>query len=67
MRNLRTREIDEQTASPAQRETLPAPMVAPHPKGRRGLTVVREPDETDAAYAARCEFVVMLIDAVEKG
>ena len=42
------------------------PIGAPEPRGRRGLLVIREADETDADYQLRWQFIVRLIEQVEK-
>jgi hypothetical protein len=41
-------------------------IVAPELKGRRDFAVIREPDDTDADYEARCKLVALLFDVAEK-
>ncbi len=67
MDQVRAGDIDELMSAPGESEARPTPNVAPERKGRRDLTVVRQSDETDADYVARCELVALLIDAVEQG
>jgi hypothetical protein len=44
----------------------PTVIVAPELHGRRDGVVIREPDDTDAEYQARCELVALLLDHAEK-
>jgi hypothetical protein len=66
MSDLGARETNERTTEPAQGDAAPAVIAPPERKGRRDLTVIRQPDETDADYEARCSFVTLLHHAVEK-
>ncbi len=65
MNDTRARKTDVQTSGFSDEEVQPTMTVAPEPKGRRGVTVIREPDETDSDYEARCAFMARVIDAVE--
>jgi len=67
MSDVGARETNERTTEPARGDAEPAVIAPPERKGRRDLTVVRQPDETDADYEARSSFVALLVDAVEKG
>jgi hypothetical protein len=67
MSNAGAHETNERTAELTQGKAEPVTRVAPERKGRRDLTVERQPDETDADYEARRTFVTQLLDAVEKG
>jgi hypothetical protein len=56
-----------QTASdPCLPEVQPTVIVAPELVGRRDFAVVREPDDTDADYQARCDLLALLLDHAHK-
>ena len=59
-------ETNERTTEPVPADADPAVLAPPERKRRRDLAVVRQPDETDTDYEARCSFVALLLDAVEK-
>jgi hypothetical protein len=66
MSDLDARETSERTSKPAQGDAEPAAIVPPERKGRQDLIVVRQLGETDADFEARCSFMALLLDAVEK-
>ena len=66
MSEVRRRQTSEQTSDPVSGEVRPTVIVAPELRGRRDFTVVREPDDTDADYEARCKLVALLLDVAEK-
>jgi len=62
----RRRETNERTSDPTQGEGRSTVIVAPELKGRRDFAVIREPDDTDADYEARCKLVALLLDVAQK-
>jgi hypothetical protein len=50
----------------APADAPPTVIVAPELRGRRDGVVIREPDDTDADYEARCDLVALLLDYAEK-
>jgi hypothetical protein len=44
----------------------PTVIVAPELRGRRDGVVIREPEDTNADYQARCDLVTLLLDHAEK-
>jgi|HubBroStandDraft_1064217.scaffolds.fasta_scaffold215748_2 hypothetical protein len=66
MSEVRRRETNDRTSDPAEGEARPTVIVAPELKGRRDFAVIREPDDSDADYEARCKLVALLLDVAEK-
>jgi hypothetical protein len=66
MTDAGARETKERTTEPVLGDAESPTIAPPERKGRRDLAVIRQPDETDADYEARCSFVSRLLDAVEK-
>jgi hypothetical protein len=69
-RTTRTRSASAPAAQTARDlglpQVRPTVIVAPELRGRRDLAVIREPDDTDTDYQARCDMVALLLDHAEK-